>query len=600
MKLTRGIINVKRNIIQKDTLVRSRYVPISPYKKRHVKCDETRPSCDNCLESRGACEGYVIIPRKKPSSPFQVRWDSRQLVRSVSPPMMAGGYSIFQEFVELSSGHWITAVGCNDLWTLLTSLPRLAFSECTIRSAAIAVGALSLWHRQSAQESLRVIDGPTAPKVERDTYHFYAIACYCRPFKAALTYINHGLSMLLELLTGEELERRVAEPSLAPTPLIEVISSIYIPLAMQSRTVLNGKNGDGPSLPSLAKGLRNIGKTMESFMVLLSRLTRPRASMYHIPAVFNDLNEFEEWCECLPSKDDEIVEKFYSALLSNGQFTEFSANYGKVLQKLDAAFRYLFDRILTFDAESPECLKAIYLRLEYVGVYIFGNAPQFLEIETLQARPPLFREYLALAEVALRIIKHDIKNLAHRFSLHCNVSWVLLITSMFSRDPLSREKAVALNTRSLYFLALRNRKVERINATGGAPPEQLQHLWRREFVFENGADRILFRYFDKDEVAGGWQLIEETAEVRGKSDDIDWKRQPPATPNWIGRSSDKGLLYGTSRCEDTCRNYLNTWASECDMRRVMRAWRPGRRCDSRWRYCGAPRLKPDLNKKVNT
>lgn len=56
--------------------------------------------------------------------------------------------------------------------------------------------------------------------------------------------------------------------------------------------------------------------------------------------------------------------------------------------------------------------------------------------------------------------------------------------------------------------------------------EQLQRLWRREFVFENGGDRILFRYYDKDEATGEWQLIEEAAEVQGESDDIHWIRQP--------------------------------------------------------------------------
>lgn len=494
------------------------------------------------------------------------------------------GMLYFQEFVELASGRWITAVGCNDLWALL---PQLAFSEGTIRSAAIAVGALSLWHRQSAHESLRSIDVPTVPKVERDAHYFYAVAYYCRSLKlqnqrpstrdaiflsvlglvfetlrggkrAALIHINHGLAVLLELLTGEDVERRVAELSPAPTPIIEAISNIYVPLAMQSRTVLGGRIGDGPPLPSLAKGLRNLGKTMESFMVLLSRLTRSKASMDRIPDVFTDLNEFEEYwiaaqraqvvmasimtevmrdSGAFASKDDEIVEKFCTALLGDGRFTEFSANSTKVMEKLDAAFKPLFDRIIMSDPDSPEYLKAVHMRLEYLGVYIFSDSSQFFDIERLNARTPAFREYLSLAQVALRIAKRDIKNPAHQFSLHCNVSWVLLITSCFCRDPLTREEAVALlrdypaqdgiwNTRSLYFLALRNRDVEKVNATEGTPMEQLQRLWRREFVFENGGDRILFRYYDKDEATGEWQLIEEAAEVQGESDDIHWIRQP--------------------------------------------------------------------------
>lgn len=66
--------------------------------------------------------------------------------------------------------------------------------------------------------------------------------------------------------------------------------------------------------------------------------------------------------------------------------------------------------------------------------------------------------------------------------------------------------------------------MEQINATEGTPTEQWERLWRREFVFEDSGNRILFRYFDKDE--GEWKLVEEVAEVQGDSEDVHWKRQP--------------------------------------------------------------------------
>lgn len=488
----------------------------------------------------------------------------------------------FQEFIKLVQGRWITSVGCGDLWSLL---PQLAFTDGTIRSAAIAVGALSLWHRQSTHESLRTITVPTLPKVERDTHYFYAVAYYCRSLKlqgqqasardamflsllglmfetlrggkrAALSHVNHGLAMLLDLLTGEDADRRIADLAPSPTPLLEAVTNIFVPLAMQARTVLHDRVGNGPPLPSLARGLRSRKQTMESFMILLSQLTRSTASMDRIPAVFNDLGEFEEyWAAAqraqiimasvmvevmrssgaFASKDEDIVKKFYTALLGDGRITEFCENSGKVMQKLDAAFMPLFNRIIMSDAESPAYLRAIHLRLEYLGVYIFDNPPQLLDVAILQSRTPLFREYLSLADVALRIAKQEIKNPAHQLSLQCGLAWTLMITSFFCRDPLARDEAMWMlkdypgqdglwDTRSLYLLALRNRDVEQINATEGTPTEQWERLWRREFVFEDSGNRILFRYFDKDE--GEWKLVEEVAEVQGDSEDVHWKRQP--------------------------------------------------------------------------
>ncbi|KAI1389239.1 uncharacterized protein F4822DRAFT_437552 [Hypoxylon trugodes] len=565
-------------------------------KKRHIKCDEAQPHCNNCLKSRGTCEGYAPIRKKRASSPVQFRWDSKRLARSTSPPMQlkldpdsldfqdAKGMLYFQEFVGLAQGRWVNAVGCNTLWELL---PQLAFSDGTIRSAAIAVGALSLWHRQSTHDSLRTISVPTIPKAERDAHYFYAVAYYCRSLKlqnqhasardamflsvlwlvfetlrggkrAALSHVNHGLAILLELLTGEDVDHRVAELAPSPAPLLEAVANIFVPLAMQARAVLQGRIGNGPPLPSLTKGLRSKKKTMESFIILMSHLTRPKATMENIPAVFNNLDEFEEyWVTAqraqivmasimtdvmrdsgvFASNGHDIIKKFYSALLGDGRILEISQNSGKVMQKLDAAFLPLFNKILMSDVESPEYLKAIHLRLEYLGVYIFNDPPQFLDIETLHSRTPLFREYLSLAEVALRIAKREIKNPAHQFSLQCGLAFNLLITSFFCRDPLTRDQAVWMlreypaqdglwNTRSLYLLALRNRDVEKSNTVEGTPMEQLQRLWRREFVFEDGGDRILFRYYDKDKVTGEWELIEEVVEVREDAEDIHWKRQP--------------------------------------------------------------------------
>ncbi|KAH9989884.1 hypothetical protein F4779DRAFT_259484 [Xylariaceae sp. FL0662B] len=567
-------------------------------KKRHIKCDEAKPHCRNCLESRGHCEGYVAKPTKKPASPpIQLCWDSKQSARSASPRMQlqldpdsldfrdTRSMLYFQEFVSLVQGPWIAAASNGDLWEV--TLPQLARNNNTLRHAAMGIGALSVWHRQSKNASLHAASMPALPKAEQDTHYFHAVAYYChslklqnqRPsphdalflsvlflffetlrgnLKAALDHVNHGLAMLVTLLADGDASYDIGIFAPNPRPLLGAVADIFTHLAAQARTVLPGKVGRGRPLPNFAKQLRDKKLTMESFMVLLSQLPRSSTDIDRIPDVFNSLDEYEEyWIAAerrktalgpimmeiiatsgvFGSNAEVVIDNFYLNVLGHPRIIEFCERSRKTMQALDAAFLPLFNRIIMSNPGSPAYLRAIHLRLQYLGVYIFENPPQYLDVETIQSQTPFFREYLSLAEIALRTAKREIENPAHQLSLQSGLALHLMLVSFFCRDPLARDEAVWMlkdypgqdglwSTRSLYILALRNRAVERANAASGTPAEQWQRLWRREYVFENGGDRIVFRYLDKDTVTGRWQLVEEAAEVRGNSEDVHWERQP--------------------------------------------------------------------------
>ncbi len=207
------------------------------------------------------------------------------------------------------------------------------------------------------------------------------------------------------------------------------------------------------------------------------------------------------------------------------------------MQALDAAFLPLFNRIIVSDAQSPTYLKAVHLRLQFLQVYAFENPPQYLSAETLHSQTFLFREYLSLARVALRIAKQKASTPACQISLECGIAWHLLLLAFFSRDPITREEAVQMlreypcqdglwNVQSLYTLALKSQAVERTNAVEGTSTEQWRRLWRREYVFEDGGNRIVFRYQDKHDATGKWQMVEEVAEVGGNWDAVNWVRRP--------------------------------------------------------------------------
>lgn len=496
----------------------------------------------------------------------------------------ARGY--FQEFVQLVQGPWINASANDDLWKV--TVPQIARTNDVLRSAATAIGALSTWHRRSLRRSLHAVPVPEVPTREEDTHYFHAIGYYCHSIKlqsqralpqdavflsllliffeslrgnrqAALDHVNHGLTLLLALLTDENTESLVAKIAPNPKPLLGAVADIFTLLAGQVRTVLRGRLGQGPSLPHLTRELRSRKHTMESFMILLSELPRPVVGRDGIPEVFSSIDEFEEYwligrrrqtkalsimaeaiysSAIIGSNQEDSMDRLVLELLGNPRIKEFCEESRKEMQALDSAFLPLFNKVIMAVPQSPDYLRVIQLRLQYLASYVIEDPTQSLDVEALQSRTHLFREYMSLAEIALRTASRDNENPAYQFSLQCGVAWYLLVAALFCRDPLTRDQAVWMlrdypgqdglwSTRSLYLLALRNRHIERITAVEGTPAEQWRRLWRREFVFEDSGNRIILRYLDKDVTTGKWTLIEEVADVQLDPDgEVHWARQP--------------------------------------------------------------------------
>lgn len=568
-------------------------------KKRHIKCDEGRPSCANCLKSRGRCEGYAPDRQSKPKGPVQLRWDSREVACAILPSPRtqlqldpdlldfrdALGLRCFDEFVCLARGPWTTAVSIGDLWAV--TLPQVTRSNDALRYAAMAIGALSLWHADSGRKSLHEVLAPTVPDFKRDAQYLRAVAYYCHALKlqsqrtsvqdaiflsvlslffetlrgdrkAAMDHISHGLALLLSVLTDVDAARLVADLAPNPQPLLTTVADVFSHLASQTRMIIRGKVGHGPPLPHFARRLREKKQTMESFMVLLSQLPDSPSAMRRTPVVFESIDEFEaHWIGTrrgyaaislvmvevvqatgvVNSRDEGAISDFYTEALGNTQVQEFCTSWRVSMEEMDVAFRPLFNRITTFDTESPTYLRAIHLRLQFLGAYIFEDTASYLSIEKMRAQTPRFREYLTLAQIALRTAKRQITNPAHQLSLQCGLALQLMIVAFFCRDHLVREEAIWMlaeypgqdglwSTRALHILALKNRDVERENAREGTPDEQWRRLLRREFCFEDAGDRLVVRFSAKNEATGIWDLVEEAAEVQREPEKVVWRRQP--------------------------------------------------------------------------
>jgi hypothetical protein len=454
----------------------------------------------------------------------------------------------------------------------------------------MAIGALSKWISQTKVGQLRAVTAPNIPSTEADTHYFNAVDYYCRALKlqnqqaslqdavflsvlllffeilrgnrkAALDHINHGLALLLILTTDDDAQNHVAKFAPNPLPVISSVADVFTYLAPQARLILRGKVGHSPpALPNFLKGLKRQKQTMESFMVLLSQISKSSPIMDLIPISFTSLDEFEKvWVsfqreqtamglimeelvhesKAFGSAAEDFSDTFHLRIIGDSRMRDFCEGSREVLKAFDRAFLPLFNKIMMSDPESTAYLRAIHLRLQHLGMYIFTNPPIFLDMELLQAQTPSFREYLSLAEVLLRTAKRQSKNPAHHLSLQCVLVMHLLTVALHCRDALVREQAVWMlrdypgqdglfNTHAMYAIGVKNRHVESINASEGTPEEQLRRLWRREFIFEDGGDRVVFRYMDKDEVAQTWHLVEEVADVQSDIGNMDWTRRVPS------------------------------------------------------------------------
>jgi hypothetical protein len=504
----------------------------------------------------------------------------------------------FDEFVSLVRGPWMTAsaaASVADLWQV--TLPQMSRSKETLRHAAIAIGAMSMWTRQSRLDSPR----PHAPSVSSpwtvgsttgvapaDAHYLDGVAYYCQSLKlqsrsesiqdavllsvllltfetlradrqAALHHVNHGLALLLAIATAHNgFQADALAPD--PGPLLESVAGVFTHLVPSARFILHGRLGQCRPLPNFAEALRIQKQTLSSFTELVSRLPRRPAALENLPTTFSSLDEFEEhWVAArrlqtameatmvetvqasgvLDATVGAEAEDFWIQLMQGPKISKLLDETRSQVEALGPALEPLFNRIImSEEVGSRLYLRAMHLKLQYLGTCAFGSPLNYLDIETLQALAPLFREYLSLVDLALGAVKKDKDGApAHRLSFHCDLSWNLFVISIFCRDPLIREEALyklrdypALDglwdARTLYSLSRRNRDVELANAVEGTPLEQWRRLWRREYAIENGGARVVLRYLEKDAETGGWQLVEEHAEIPRDSDHVRWERQP--------------------------------------------------------------------------
>jgi hypothetical protein len=378
---------------------------------------------------------------------------------------------------------------------------------------------------------------------------------------SALSHINYGMALLYSVVQGDQAQDHIA--SLAPNPkyLLGEVADTYLHLASQSRSVLTGKMGEEMPLDGLIKDLARNGQTIEMFFLSLAQLPRLSlpVSVDTMPAVFRDIHEAEKYwiavqtwsaelgpgliemftkSKLLELEDDDEINQMMLSLLRDPRMLDMAARVRVVFKRFDDAFLPLYHPYLMREDQDREVLlRLLSLRMQCLIMALFMALPDFGDVATMEALTPNCREMMDTAEVLLRTSLKGAVSPVHHLSLDGGVLMHLTFVSFFCRDPLVRETAIRLleeyphqnglwDSNAHLALALRNRGIERVNASEGTRLEQWLRLWRREHIFENAGKRVVLRFMDRNAETGKWELVEEYTDMRENVEDMVWRRQP--------------------------------------------------------------------------
>ncbi|KAM3509780.1 hypothetical protein MY11210_006183 [Beauveria gryllotalpidicola] len=252
-------------------------------RKRHVKCDETRPACLNCIKWRGYCDSYADAADGKGTS------DNTKLIHTKKAPLILTEPLVntlrftsedqrlyFDEWAGLSVTFLSGGLSHTRLWT--ATMPQLTLEEPTLRYGAMAVGAL----RRACGP-----DNSLAALTEDNRHYLNAVVLYCEALRlqarvsptqdglrtallssllficfesqrgnmpAALKHITHGFSMLNELAGCTPRAAGLVRIAPAPPAMVQEILDCYKPLELQSRSFMGSYKSfffKGDSRPGL-------------------------------------------------------------------------------------------------------------------------------------------------------------------------------------------------------------------------------------------------------------------------------------------------------------------------------------------------------------
>ncbi|TQN70562.1 Transcriptional regulatory protein moc3 [Colletotrichum shisoi] len=406
-------------------------------KKRRVRCDEAKPTCLNCAKSKRACEGYV----QKPTA-------TEAKLREYRPILIKPNYETQVFTSQLERDQFEYRMKFSKEFTLFPSdlvtqlIPQIAREEPAIRHAAFAIGAATLGSDSRGQRTAgagpytkdafrhygRAIhlirsseSGPRSmPRALLSCLLFVTFESIQGNYRAALTHINHGCSMLDQLLR-------------------------------QGRFTLQSLTVSGYHPPET-----------ETWVPWCCRGKRSRYAVDELPAVFGDLSEAHRWWEVV---QHHIV--YHTQMSSSPRFKGPSApaseleqlsqdqikKYCGILTRWESSFQRLDKKASEHPDENADentgqdrgqdkrvRLQMLSLKLLHLSFEIYVKTAQHTNKEVLTKMTPSFKEVVSMSQAVLEGQSPSEKS-KEVFTMDTSPSWSLLSASIFCTDRAVREEA---------------------------------------------------------------------------------------------------------------------------------------------------------------
>ncbi|KAM7222660.1 hypothetical protein V8F06_001847 [Rhypophila decipiens] len=532
-------------------------------KKRHLKCDEAKPSCHRCLKWRGYCEGYSNL------SPSRANGDvDNELQLLVEPDSASKVFkhdwekTYFDNWQALAAnlgGEWFQL----DLFS--RTVPQLSHEEPFVRYAAIAVGAMvdtkshggGLHYNAAINyygRAIRLVQnrsGPPNDNTIRNTLIASILfACFETlegSYGTAANHINHGLKILESFKKSNQIPySKVSEDSTLEEEIIQVLQRLdyqswtvgLLDRWRRSPCVYSAAGGPSSSpvldesdtprrFTSLAQALRwwdlVLYRSLHSdpsqdegegrYQGTCFSASRPR-----MPAPSTADDNSSDDSESDNSSSPKEVEPENNKVFDMQQTPSHKIT---MLESWHKAFLPLYITARTNQKLDPiPYLQSISLLQQYHVSWICLRSAYFTDYMTIYNVTPRFREIVRLSEIMLSHGQSDFplsgeRKEERRFTLDNGPTLSLFLTAMKCRDASVRLKALDLlkkySSRDAFWsseaavaIAGASVQLEEANEMAGdGLEEQFARLRMREGLFVDRRRELRGRFFFREEGEGG-------------------------------------------------------------------------------------------------
>ncbi|KAH9901783.1 C6 zinc finger domain-containing protein [Xylariomycetidae sp. FL2044] len=474
------------------------------YRKRHIKCDEAKPFCANCLAYRGFCDGYVIKPRKnaakkprpKPASKTPRGPASPRIY--VQPPVDSIDFENELEMLYFDDWHSLVQGpfgGPHEPKIWSTFFPQVARRNPALRCAALSIGALSRAMTADPTIEFKKCSGQAA-EFPQNHHYDTAVANYCKALNlqgfsdprqtslpetvlmsilffifellrrngtSALQHLTYGFVLLQELLDDET--HGYAGSALGPRDFVLEILDVFRYLGLQAETVLPGRLGPTPSpVCGLMKMLKDKGHTLDTMRMGLARGRNLLPGVETMPLEFRDFVEasqywvaVQQWIALQGPLLKNILEGFNLAEVRNTKGITQALHELRAYPELSSflydasvsygqwgqAFEALYhDTVNNAFVDRSTYIQVIKLRIQYLAFALLVCNPKYTDYRTIDSLTGDCLELTNLIEILLQEQGKTSRHPSHDFNMYSELTWHLAFVAINCRDPALRDNAI--------------------------------------------------------------------------------------------------------------------------------------------------------------